>query len=463
MVSTPLHYLTIGEASRLIRDRELSPVELTRAFLERIEALDSQLHAYITVTGEHALRQARTAEAAILQGDYRGPMHGIPIALKDLYGTRGIRTTAHSHILKDWVPDEDATTVSRLYEAGAVMLGKLSMYEFAWGDPHPNAPFPAARNPYNLEHLPGGSSSGSGTATAAGLCMGSLGSDTGGSIRYPASLCGLVGMKATYGRVSSYGVVPLSWSLDHCGPMTWTVEDNAYMLQAIAGYDPNDPTTSAAPVPDFASALRNDVKGLVLGIPREYFFDADYLHPEQLAAVEEAIKVLEGLGAKTKVIELPDMEPLNAAFSCVIMAEAYAYHENNIRTRGDEYGYIAPRIRTGAFYSAADYIQSQRIRRLTQREYAKVMTEVDAIVTPTWQGPATRFDEIVPGAPLTKGFTWIFNFNGMPALTVCCGFSSSGLPLGLQIAGRLFDESTILRAAHAYERSTPWHERRPAV
>jgi aspartyl-tRNA(Asn)/glutamyl-tRNA(Gln) amidotransferase subunit A len=293
--------------------------------------------------------------------------------------------------------------------------------------------------------------------------MGSLGSDTGGSIRYPASLCGLVGMKATYGRVSSYGVVPLSWSLDHCGPMTWTVEDNALMLQAIAGYDPKDPTSTNTPVPDFTRDLRSGIEGLIVGIPREYFFDPAFLDPDQLSAVESAIQVLESLGATTKVIDVPEMDPITTAWSCVIMAEAYAYHENNIRMRGDEYGYIAPRIHTGAFYSAADYIQSQRIRRLTQQQYNQVMEQVDVIVTPTWQGPATRFDEIIPGAPLTKGFTWVFNFNGMPALSICCGFSSKGLPLGLQIAGRLFDEATVFRVAQAYENATPWHERRPSV
>ena len=265
--SNELCYLTIAEAADLIRDGELSPVELTRAFLDRIDRLDPTLNAYITILHEGALADARKAEAELLAGEYRGPLHGIPIALKDLYDTAGIRTTASSRVMKDRVPTEDATTTAKLKAAGAVLLGKLAMHEFALGGPDPTCGFPLAKNPWNLDHMPGGSSSGSGTAIAAGLAMGTLGSCTGGSIRGPAAHCGIAGIKATYGRVSRYGVVPLSWSLDHCGPLTWTVEDSALMLQAIAGFDPKDPTTSRAPVPDYTKSLVDDVEGMTVGDP----------------------------------------------------------------------------------------------------------------------------------------------------------------------------------------------------
>ncbi len=275
---TSLHYLTIREAAILLQRQELSPVELTGAFLERIQATDSQLHSFITVLPEQAMADARVAEAEILRGDYKGHFHGIPFALKDLYDTAGIRTTAGSKVDIDRVPTVDATTTARLKQAGGILLGKLAMHEFALGGPDFTTPFPPARNPWNLDHITGGSSSGSGSAVAAGQCMGALGSCTGGSIRGPASLCGIVGFKATYGRVSRFGVVTLSWSQDHCGPMTWTVEDNAYMLQAIAGHDPKDPTTSTAPVPDYSRSLKEGIRGLTIGVPRHFFF----FEPEEL-------------------------------------------------------------------------------------------------------------------------------------------------------------------------------------
>lgn len=464
MEATALHYLTIAEAAEAIQKHEISPVELTRMFLDRIDALNDQLHAFITVTKDSALQEARVAEAAVLHGDYQGPLHGIPIALKDLYATKGILTTAHSRVLQSWVPDEDATAVVRLRQAGTVLLGKLSMHEFAFGGPSLKGPFPPARNPWNSDHVPGGSSSGSGAAIAAGLCLGSLGSDTGGSIRGPASLCGIVGLKPTYGRVSRYGVVPLSWSLDHCGPMTWTVQDTAIMLQAIAGYDPKDSASSRAPVPDYARALREDVKGIVIGVPRRYFFDPDTVHPETLAAVESAIKVLEELGAKTKAVDFPSLNHVGGAWNCITMSEAYAYHEAKVKTQPQNFGeYILPRVRAGAFYSAADYLQSQRVRTLVQQEAGQVMSEVDALITPTSTQPAERLDAFDPLGSLRRSLTRFFNFTGMPAISICCGFTSSGLPIGLQIAGRSFDEPTVLRIAHTYERSTPWRQKRPPL
>ena len=313
-MTTELHYLTIGEASVLIESGQLSPVELTRVFLDRIDELDDTLECYITVLHDDAMAEARQAEAEILRGDYRGPMHGIPIALKDLYDTEGVKTTASSKVMADRVPTEDATTTARLREAGAVLLGKLAMHEFALGGPDPTNGFPLARNPWNLDHIPGGSSSGSGAGIAAGLCMGTLGSCTGGSIRGPAAFCSIAGIKATYGRVSRYGVVPLSWTLDHCGPMTWTVEDSAIMLQAIAGHDPKDPTTSRAPVPDYTASLVDDIEGLRVGVPRHFFFaDDPTINKDVLSAVDGAISIMEDLGAHVEEVNVPMLEHAGAA------------------------------------------------------------------------------------------------------------------------------------------------------
>ena len=465
MKNTPLYYLTIAEAAELIRKHALSPVELTQAFLHRIESMDGQLHAYNTVTAELALKEAGAAETAIMRGDYRGPLHGIPIAVKDLCATRGVLTTASSRVLLNWVPDEDATVVARLKGAGAFLLGKLAMHQFAFGGPNFKGSFPVARNPWNQDHIPFGSSSGSGTAVAAGMCMGSLGSDTGGSIRGPASGCGILGLKPTYGRVSLRGVIPLSWSMDSCGPMTWTVQDAALMLQAIAGYDPEDRISSKAPVPNYSSPFREDVKGLVLGIPRQHFFDPDTVDPEVLAGVENAVEVLRELGAKTKPVDLPDIAHVNSVWDCIVAAEAYAYHEANIKSQPENYdGMVLERIRGGAFYSAADYIQAQRLRTLVQRDFANLMLQVDALAAPTTPQPATRVDQITPlTRQLSSYCTKVFSVTGMPALSICCGFTSNGLPIGLQIAGRPFDELTVLRIAHAYERNTPWHHRRPPI
>lgn len=462
---TELHYLSIHEAGDMIREHRLSPVELTQALLDRIDKTADQLNAYISVTRDLALKGARQAEAEVARGGYRGPLHGIPIALKDLYATKGILTTAHSRLLTEWVPEEDSTAWARLEQAGAVLLGKLAMHEFAFGAPHFEGPFPPARNPWDRERIPGGSSSGSGAAVAAGLCLGSLGSDTGGSIRGPASFCGIVGLKPTYGRVSRYGVVPLSWSLDHCGPMTWTVEDTALMLQTIAGYDPRDPASSVAPVPNYSQAIREDVRGLVIGLPRQYFFNGDQVNPETLSAVEEATKVLEGLGATARVVEIPSLKHTSAISHVVLAAEAYAYHEANLRSRPDDYGsHLRERLLIGGFYSAADYIQAQRWRSVVQQEFREVLTETDVVLTPTSPQPAGPFEESTLLGTLKRlSFTSPFNISGLPAISVCCGFTAAGLPIGLQLAGRPFDEATVLRAAHSYEKATPWRDRRPAV
>ena len=464
--SNELTYLTIHQASALLREGELSPVELTRAFLDRIDEMDGALSAYITVLHEGALAEARQAEAEILAGDYRGPLHGVPIGLKDLYDTKGILTTASSRVMADRVPTEDATTTARLKEAGSVLLGKLSMHEFALGGPDPTCGHPLAKNPWNVEHIPGGSSSGSGAAVAAGLAMGALGSCTGGSIRGPAAYCSIVGLKATYGRVSRFGVVPLSWTLDHCGPMTWTVEDTAYMLQAIAGYDAKDPTSSRAPVPDYSASLKEDVAGLKIGVPRHFFFSDDpRIDREVVSTVEAALRELEGLGAELREVTVPMLEYAGAAQPVIMLGEAFAYHERNLRSRPQDFGEMCRgRFRSGALFTSADYIQAQRVRNVLKREFAQVLRGVDLIASPTMSIQPPRFDESGPmTTPRTVGFTGPYNMTGMPAISVPCGFTSAGLPVGLQLAGKPFDEPTVLRAAYTYQQQARWFEKRPPV
>jgi aspartyl-tRNA(Asn)/glutamyl-tRNA(Gln) amidotransferase subunit A len=464
--TTELHYLTIQEASRLLQSRKLSPVELTRAFLERIEKLDKTLNAYITVLPEQALAEARTEEAEILRGDYKGPLHGIPIALKDLYDTKGIRTTASSRVMANRIPTEDATTTARLAAAGTILLGKLAMHEFAIGGPDPTNGFPLAKNPWNLAHIPGGSSSGSATAVAAGLCMGTLGSCTGGSIRGPAAYCSMTGLKATYGRVSRYGVVPLSWTLDHCGPMTWTVEDTALMLQAIAGYDPKDPTTSRAPVPDYTASLKENIKGLSIGVPRHFFFaDDPNIHRETLVRVEEALKELEKLGARIETVTIPTLKYAGITQRVIMLSEAFAYHQRLLRSQPQEFGdMVKTWFRIGGLFSGGDYVQAQRVRNILKREFAAVLQQVDVIASPTMSNPAPAFaGYTLMTTARMPSFTGPYNLTGMPAISVPCGFTAAGLPVGLQIAGKPFDEPTVLQVAYTYQQHTRWFEKRPPV
>ena len=462
--SNELCYLTIAEAADLIRDGELSPVELTRAFLDRIDRLDPTLNAYITILHEGALADARKAEAELLAGEYRGPLHGIPIALKDLYDTAGIRTTASSRVMKDRVPTEDATTTAKLKAAGAVLLGKLAMHEFALGGPDPTCGFPLAKNPWNLDHMPGGSSSGSGTAIAAGLAMGTLGSCTGGSIRGPAAHCGIAGIKATYGRVSRYGVVPLSWSLDHCGPLTWTVEDSALMLQAIAGFDPKDPTTSRAPVPDYTESLVDDVEGMTVGVPRDYFFPDDgAINADTKALAEAALDTLEGLGATLVDVSIPSLEYAGGAQQTIMLSEAYAYHRTNLVNRPEDFGeMVRGRFRLGGLVSGGDYVQAQRVRNVIKREFAEVLKTVDVIATPTMSTPPPPFSTASSrNTSSLRSLTGPYNLTGMPAISVPCGLTPDGLPGGFQIGGKPFDESTVFQVAYAYQQQVRLYERRP--
>jgi aspartyl-tRNA(Asn)/glutamyl-tRNA(Gln) amidotransferase subunit A len=466
MTQTPtdLHYLTAHEASGLLRDKKLSPVELTRAFLDRIERLDGTLQSYITVLGESALSDAREAEADLQRGDYKGPLHGIPIALKDLYDTEGVATTAGSKVLADRVPTEDATTTARLKASGAILLGKLAMHEFALGGPDPTTGFPLARNPWNLDHIPGGSSSGSGAAVAAGLCMATLGSCTGGSIRGPASHCGIVGLKATYGRVSRYGVVPLSWTLDHCGPLTWNVEDSAMMLQSIAGRDPKDPTSSHAPVPDYSASLVDDIRGMRIGVPRHFFFrDDPRISDEVLSTVDTALEALRSLGAQVEEVSAPMLGYAGAAQSVIMLSEAFAYHEGNLRSRPQDFGEMCrARFRIGGLFSGGDYVQAQRVRNVLNRELDELLETYDVIASPTMSNPAGTFEEAgVMTSARTPSFTGPYNLTGMPAISVPCGFTESGLPIGLQLAGKPFDEPTIIRAAYTYQQHARLYENRP--
>ncbi len=464
--SSNLYHLTIGQASELLRTQQLSPVELVRAFLDRIKATDDLLHSYLLVLEDQALADARVAEAEIQRGEYKGPMHGIPFALKDLYDTAGVRTTSGSRVDIDRVPTEDATTTARLKAAGGILLGKLAMHEFALGGPDFTTPFEPARNPWNTAHVTGGSSSGSGSAVAAGQCMGALGSCTGGSIRGPASLCGIVGLKATYGRVSRAGVVTLSWSQDHCGPMTWTVEDTAYMLQAIAGYDPKDPTTSRAPVPDYSLSLREDIRGVKIGVPRHFFFSNEPgVNQEVVSIVDRQLGVLEELGGELVEVTIPSLEYVRPANVVIMLTEAYAYHERNLKSRPHEFGeMVRARFRIGGMLSASDYVQAQRTRKLVKREVARTLEQVDLLVSPTMTQPAAAF-EGYDSTSTVRGpsFTAPYNLTGLPAISIPCGFTEAGLPVGMQLAGKPFDEPGVIRAAYTYEQHARWFDRRPPM
>ena len=455
-------YAGIRELRQQFRARALSPVELTTTLLQRIEKLDPALHAFVTVTADRALADAKAAEAALGRGDTR-LLLGIPIGYKDLYSTCGIATTAGSALLERWVPDTDATCVTRLQSAGSVMLGKLITHEFAWGIQTPEHRYPPARNPWNTAHVPGGSSSGSGAALAAGLCAGALGSDTGGSIRGPASFSGIVGLKPTYGRCSRAGVVTLSWTLDHTGPMARTVEDCAYLLQALAGHDPLDPASSRAPVPDYVAPIGQSIRGLRIGVPARDFF-LDGADPEVARAFEGALAALRGLGADVRDVSIPHIWDA-PSFMVIMASEAFAYHERDLRERPEMYGdLLRERLLHGGLYTGAEYVQAMRLRERLRREMLDVLRTVDLLATPTSPKPAPTFEAMYD---TTVGFPRSnmppFNLSGLPALALPCGFSTGNLPLSLQLAGRPFDEATVLRAGHAYEEATEWHTRRPPV
>ncbi len=462
-----LAYASIAELAAQIRSRALSPVELVESLLGRIERWMA-LNAFITVTADAARAQAREADREIASGRYRGPLHGIPVSLKDLIDTRGIRTTCGSRILAEHVPTEDATLVARLRQAGAVLVGKTTLHEFAYGVTTNNPHFGPTRNPWDLERIPGGSSGGSGAAVAAGLGPASIGTDTGGSIRIPASLCGVVGLKPTYGRVSRHGILPLAWSLDHPGPLTRTVEDAALILNVIAGSDAGDLATLGQSVPDFTEALRHPVAGLRVGVV------ADDFHREMTedvrAAYEEALRALGSLGIQLENVPFPRPAEAGIAQTTIIMAEAASVHERWLRDRPGDYGAdTLARLRRGQFLTATQYLRAQRVRALLVEEVGDLLRSHIALVLPTTPcvAPLINQDTVMVGdtpsdvrAILTR-MTRLANFTGLPAISVPCGVGAEGMPVGLQVVGRPMDEATVLAIAHAYEQTTPWHTRRP--
>jgi aspartyl-tRNA(Asn)/glutamyl-tRNA(Gln) amidotransferase subunit A len=457
--------LSLSDASDLLQARRISPVELTTACLSRIERLNPALNAFITVTGEQALTDARTAESDIARGRRRGPLHGIPIALKDLFDTAGVRTTAGSAVFTDRVPGEDAEVVRRLKAAGAIVLGKLNMHEFAYGDTSAQTHFGPVRNPWDRTRVPGGSSGGSAAAVAARLCYGALGSDTGGSIRQPAAYCAIVGLKPTYGLVSTRGVVPLSWSLDHVGPMCRTVANAATLLQPLAGYDAGDTNSIDAAIPDYRRGLRQKVSALRIGIPRAVFYDV--LDPDIDAAVREALRVIAKLTASTHDVELPAYRTLPVAG-----AEAYAFHAPYFTKTPQLYqSGTRQRLEGGAMVSASAYIDGRRELERLRRAVMTVFRDVDLLVTPTTPILPQTVDEAVnnPSIPPAGGValslrnTQPFDIYGLPSISIPCGFSRSGLPIGLEISGPRLGESQVLALAYAYEQATDWHRRTPAL
>jgi len=461
-----LYELSIAEAGRRLRAGTLSAAALTQHCLARIAALDPSLHAFVLLTKERALADADRADRELKAGVDRGPMHGIPYALKDIYATAGIPTTCHSKLLLDNVPAEDCVVEAKLKSGGGVLLGKLATHEFAIGGPSFDLPFPPARNPWNRDHFTGGSSSGSGAAVAAGLVRIAMGSDTGGSIRGPAFYCGTVGLKPTYGLVSRRGVFPLSYTLDHCGPLTWSVEDAALTMQVIAGYDALDPASADLAVPDFTSGIGRDLAGLKLAYPRSFFATQEDITAEVLASLDASAQQFAKLGAKVEEIELPDFELFSACGRVILIAEAYAIHEKNLLTRPLDYArYTYQRMMVGATVSAADLTQALRLRReLSTVINQRILGTYDAIITANGLTPAPRLDEFPADVPPKMTLqTMPFNVTGNPTLALPTKLSKNGLPLGLQIVGRAFDEPTVLRIGAAFEAASGWIYMRPAV
>ena len=466
--STELFYLSIADAAKRIETGELSPVELTAAYLERIAAFDDRLHAYITLLADSALADARAAESEIRGGGYRGPLHGIPVALKDLFDTAGVLTTGGSKVHRERIPKSDAAITARLKAAGAILLGKLTMGELAMTGPPGFGE--EARNPWNTDHAPGWSSSGSAVAVAAGLCAGAFGSDTGGSIRFPAAYNNIVGLLPSFGRISRRGTMLLSWSLDYFGPMTRTVTDAAIMLQASAGFDPDDPRSVDVPVPDYRAALEESahgtegLAGVKIGVLSQMRAQVE---PETLAAFDRALVDLQGLGARIEEASVPSFEHAHMANSIIYLAEGFALHQDALRTRARDIGKVF-RIYgfLGGLFTSSDYIQALRLRTRIKREMAETHRGVDLIAMPSIVRPAMRLADFDPFAltdALRSGPAEICNLVGSPAVSVPCGFTAAGLPIGLQLSGRPFEEAQILRAAYHYEQSNDWVRRHPSL
>jgi len=460
-----LTYLTLSEASQLLARKEISPVELTRACLERIDRIDPLINSFITIVPWIAMEQARRAEAELLNGERRGPLHGIPMALKDLYETAGIQTTAGSRHFSDYVPDKDGVVVQKLHAAGMVLLGKLNLHEIALGVTNENPHYGVCHNPWDFERMPGGSSGGSAAALAAGLCLGSLGSDTGGSIRIPSSLCGVVGLKPTYGRVSLRGIIPLSWNLDHAGPMARSVMDVAHLLQIIAGYDAEDPNCVDVPVGDYLTSIEAGIRGWRVALLSGEYIDA--ADSPVLMAVRQAAGVLESLGASIEEIELANLSQIAQSNSLMVTSDAAAFHQERVKSGSEDFGIdVLKRLLSGAAYSSTEYILARRTQTLAKRQMEALFKKFDLLILPTTPilaPPMHALDAIERARQLTR-FTAPFNLTGLPALSLPCGFVREGkvdLPVGLQIVAPYWGEVRLLRAAYAYEQATPWHNRKP--
>ncbi|MDT7657580.1 MAG: aspartyl-tRNA(Asn)/glutamyl-tRNA(Gln) amidotransferase subunit [Pseudonocardiales bacterium] len=458
--------LTVKDAAAALRAGSLSSVQLTEGFLNRISAQNESLGAFVTVSGESALKAAEAADSDFAAGVDRGPLQGIPLAVKDIIATDDAPTTANSRVLDpEWGKGVDAPVVARLRAAGTVVLGKTTTSEFAIGLPDPDKGFPIPRNPWNLDHTPAGSSSGTGIAVAAGLALGGLGTDTGGSVRGPAAQNGHTGLKVTFGRVPKNGVAPLGYTLDSVGPMARSAYDCAVMLEVMAGYDPGDPYAAQVPIPKYSELLTGDVQGLRVGVPMPYFYDSPEVTDEVRTAVFAALDILKGSGAETSDVVVPYAEQAKNANHITLVAEGYAYHRNNLVNRWNDYGrYTRRALVRGAFLTAGDYTQAQRFRSFFRRALAELFVSYDVLITPTWPTPAPRSDEMSPELQLRNvSFTGPWNLAGLPALAVPCGFSSSGLPLSMQIIGKPFAEGTVLKVADAYQRQTDWHLKVPPV
>lgn len=479
MIDKDLDPLTIAEAGSQIRSKKLSPVELTDLILERMRRLNPVLNAYVTTTEKEARAEAQAAEKEVAAGRYRGPLHGIPISVKDNICVKGVRTTAGSKALAEWIPAYDATIVGRIREAGAVLLGKTNMHEWAMGGTTINPFYGTTRNPWDTSRIAGGSSGGSGAAVAASLCFASLGTDNGGSVRNPASVCGVVGLKPTFGRLSHFGGVDGTggFSTDHFGILTKTVNDCSIVLQAIAGHDEKDARCAQHPVPDYARTIQGQVKGLKVGVIRDYF--DDLMVRDVKDAFQAALRQLEALGLTVEPVSIPHMELISPVWVCITRSENASAHTPFLSARPRDYSPgILHQIISSALIPAGTYVTAQRLRRIICDEFDQALRSVDAIVTPTSPMPAPTIEECKQGFVQVDGktislrdtgvnyrslATTPFNVTGLPALTVCCGFSSAAVPIGLQIVGKAFDEGGVLQIAHAYEQATEWHKRKPQL
>jgi aspartyl-tRNA(Asn)/glutamyl-tRNA(Gln) amidotransferase subunit A len=458
-------FLTIAELGRAYDRKELSPVEVTRALLDRIAAHDGKLHSFIRVTEDVALADAKAAETELMAGRRRGPMHGIPYGLKDIVETAGIPTTGHSKLRQDHVPKADAEVERRLKASGGILLGKLATWEFALGGPSFDLPWPPARNPWNTAHFTAGSSSGTGAAVATGMILCGIGTDTGGSIRGPAALCGIAGLKPTYGLVSRAGVAPAAFSLDHIGPMAWTAEDCALMLQVLAGHDPRDPASADRPIPNYARALGGGIKGLRIGVIH-HFHETDHKVSEGTQrGIDAAIATFRDLGAEIREVQLSPLQEWVDCGSLISITERAAAYEEWARTRLGDFGErMRTRLMLGAFVSGVDYLQAVRRRRELRAELKAAMAELEIVLTAVQPGEAPKIDAVPTWDVFQPpGFMMPFNVAGYPAMSICSGYGAGGLPVAVQLVGKPFREDTVLRIADAFEKATNFRNRRPGV